>query len=407
MPSAPTFSEDLNDPPPTGRSDDPLEERRVLGRGGLGEVVECFDPVLRRVVALKRPLDASPSSAAGLIREAQVTGQLVHASVPAVHALGEGEDGRPWFTMTRLSGRTLDQLLRDGLVRSVGWRVRIVVQVAQAVAFAHSRGVIHRDLKPANVFLGEFGEVTVVDWGIALVRGDPANPDAVQTTVPYHPTPGRFAGSPQYAAPEQLRGDVDLDPRVDVYALGGLLFTLLTGKAPIDDTTGERIRERVLAGEVADPGHAVPAALAAVIRRAMAPDRERRYPDAVAMIADLEAFLDGRALASGGEAPATALIRWYSGQLRRVSRLDVDLLVTTGGALGALVVTSILWWWPHDPLPWVVASGAVYLAVSPYTLNKTASLWHGEGKRGFDRRVFVFLVAVAMWLGVVLSAATR
>ncbi len=409
--AAPTFDEALGDAPVhASPTDAALEERALLGRGGLGEVVECFDPELRRVVALKRALDGSPGASAALLREAQVTAQLVHPSVPAVYAVGTDPEGRPWFTMTRLRGRTLADALRDGLDRSTAWRVRALVQIAQAVTYAHSRGVLHRDLKPANVFLGEFGEVSVMDWGIAKVRGAPDDERAVHTSVPHHTAPGRFAGSAQYAAPEQLRGEVDLDERVDVYALGALLFTLLSGRAPVEGDTAASVRQRVLAGQVADPAEVegLPPALGAVIRRAMALDRADRYPSPSAMTADLEAWLDGRAVSSFDEGHASRLGRWYHDQIRGVSRMDVDLFVVTGGALGVFAMALLLWTVPHEPLPEIVVAGAAYLAVGSVTIRKTALLWHVETGREVHPRVFVFLATVGLSvLAVLLAVVVR
>lgn len=211
-------------------------EQGLLGKGGLGEVVEAFDQDLRRVVALKRPLAdrMGPHAVARLVREAQVTAQLEHPNIVAVHTLGIDEAGRPFFTMTRLHGESLaallarrrsDPALRNQLTR--GRLLRTFAQVAYAVAFAHDRGVIHRDLKPENIVIGEFGEVRLVDWGIAKVVGHSAagegtpGDEAPGDEAPADEAPGDEAPADKAAAGKRGEGEGSSPPAVEGAAGAG------------------------------------------------------------------------------------------------------------------------------------------------------------------------------------------
>src|SRR5262245_47177225 len=191
----------------------------VLGRGGMAVVYLARDTTLDREVALK-VLDwkADDSSAARLAQEARILASLEHPGIVPVHDFGQLADGRMFYAMKRVRGERLDHWVAG---RALHERLNAFLRVCDAVAFAHAHGVVHRDLKPANVMVGEFGEVLVLDWGIARVRGQSE-------------TNGLVAGTPDYMAPEQARGDRSVDERADVFALGTIL-TGLTGPAGIAD----------------------------------------------------------------------------------------------------------------------------------------------------------------------------
>jgi serine/threonine-protein kinase len=235
--------------PPAGRAGRyQLEEE--LARGGMGAVWRARDPELGRTLAVKvlrEDYRGRPDLGRRFREEAQITGQLQHPGIPPVHEVGTLADGRPFFAMKLIKGRTLADLLSErsapaaDLPRFLG----IFEQVCQAVAYAHSKGVIHRDLKPHNVMVGAFGEVQVMDWGLAKVLGDRGSPNtgkveevsAIVTdraaTPGWASQPGAQLGTPAYMAPEQARGEVDrLDERCDVFGLGAILCVLLIGQPP-------------------------------------------------------------------------------------------------------------------------------------------------------------------------------
>ncbi|MBI3670886.1 MAG: serine/threonine protein kinase [Acidobacteria bacterium] len=229
-----------------------------VGRGGMGAVYLAEDTTLGRRVALKTLDLPDPTGelTARMLREAQILARLEHPGIVPVHDVGRLADGRVFYTMKFVRGDRLDRHL--GKMSSPADRLRIFQKICDAVAFAHAHGVVHRDLKPENVMVGTFGEVLVMDWGVAKVLRDPAGrgeamSDSPQRNVPatgeapredgsasehtvVAPAPtahGAVLGTPGYMAPEQARGEVEnLDARADVFALGAILRFLLTGQAP-------------------------------------------------------------------------------------------------------------------------------------------------------------------------------
>jgi serine/threonine-protein kinase len=281
---------------PTHRDDRPSEpglvrDRYVLGerigRGGMGEVVTAFDAQIGREVAIKRLRDKQPSDRAlhRFFREAAIQGRLDHPSIVPVHELGVDDDGRPFFAMKKLAGTTLAKILAGSHSRQ---RVlRAFADACLAVEFAHTRGVIHRDLKPDNIVLGDFGEVYVIDWGVAkIVASDPAEAATLAGTA---------VGTPGYMSPEQARGDSDLDARADVYSLGCVLFEILAGE-PLH-ARGMAGIAGALAGADARPsmrapGRDIPPELDALCVRATA-KRTNRIATARELAERVERFLDG------------------------------------------------------------------------------------------------------------------
>ncbi|MDP2310396.1 MAG: bifunctional serine/threonine-protein kinase/formylglycine-generating enzyme family protein [Pseudomonadota bacterium] len=272
---------DLTDPGDPRSSIPPRYELLVqLGRGGMGEVWRVRDRVLRRTLALKLILGRWSGHAEALARfreEASLTAGLQHPGIVPVHDLGWSGDGRWWYTMEEVRGRRLTELLAELREGRSEWTLHRHVDVfhraCEAVAYAHAHGVIHRDVKPDNILVGPHGEVRVVDWGLAKVVGTPdaewRGEGSDEPTNPRHTTAGAVLGTRAYMAPEQARGDAEIGPPCDVYALGVILGELLGGA---EDAPVELVDLR---------------------QRAIAPDAGSRPPNAGAVAEELRAWLDG------------------------------------------------------------------------------------------------------------------
>lgn len=296
-----------------------------LGRGGMGSVVAAADKILERTVALKVMLSGpneSPASRARFEREAKVLARLEHPNIVPVHATGTTEDGRPFYTMKLVKGRTLQSIL-DGLRTGdtdtaaeykLDALLNVFRKVCDAIAFAHHVGVVHRDLKPENIMVGEFGEVLVMDWGLAKLLGEEEkNIESALTSDHAELSEsgsltldGQILGTPQYMAPEQAAGRLsEIQPRTDVYSLGGILHALLTLKPPLSGTTLAEIVKRIESGERNSisttpestsahcPMGRVPEALVAVVAHAMNVKVEERYASVEALAAEISAHQAG------------------------------------------------------------------------------------------------------------------
>jgi serine/threonine-protein kinase len=322
---------------------------RPHARGGLGEVFVAEDTELGRQVALKeiRPERAGDAaSRQRFVLEAEITGGLEHPGVVPVYGLGSYADGRPYYAMRFIQGDTLQEAIRrfhaDGpaAARGIAFRELLgrFVDICQAVAYAHSRGVLHRDLKPANVMLGRYGETLVVDWGLAKPLGRRDAGDGGEATlrpragvVSSVTVVGSALGTPVYMSPEQAAGRLDeLGPASDVYSLGATLYELLTGRAPFGASYVDMILEDVRAGRFPPPravSPEVPPALEAVCLKAMALKPGDRYTTALELADDV-----GRWLA---DEPVRAHREPWADRARRWSRRHRTLVT---GAAAALLV---------------------------------------------------------------------
>jgi serine/threonine protein kinase len=248
-----------------------------IARGGMGAVLKGRDTDLGRDVAVKVLLDAHKGKVELIqrfVEEAQVGGQLQHPGIVPVYELGQFPDKRPFFAMKLVKGRTLSRLLRErpNPAAELPRFVQIFAQVCQAVGYAHARGVIHRDLKPGNVMVGSFGEVQVVDWGLAKVlrqggAADEAQPEEAPTQIRTVRSVGSSAekgsgsdtragsvlGTPAYMAPEQANAEVDrLDERADVFGLGAILCEILTGQPPYTGRDGDEVYKKAAAAHTTE-----------------------------------------------------------------------------------------------------------------------------------------------------------
>jgi Tfp pilus assembly protein PilF len=337
--------------------------REEVGRGGMGVVYRATDLTLGRETAVKflRP-DIPVHSAAGrrFREEARVTGQLQHPGIPAVHQFGTLPDGRPFLAMRLIGGRTLEELLPGRLAGSdPGRLVAAFEQVSQTVGYAHSRGVVHRDLKPSNVMVGAFGEVQVMDWGLARAAGERSESpnggsepraSAVDTgraaeDATQH---GQFLGTPAYMAPEQATGPADrVGERADVFGLGGILCAILTGQPPYVGPSAHAVRLMAAHGRLDEAfvrleGCGADRALVSLCKRCLSPDPADRPADGgevARLVAGLRAQAEDRARRAERER-AAAEARAMEGRKRL--RAQLALVVTLGLLIAA--AGGFAWW---------------------------------------------------------------
>lgn len=292
-----------------------------IGTGGMGKVLRVWDEVLDREVALKIvPLeigsDATPEEQTQhawklerFIEEARVTGQLEHPGIVPIHDFALDEDGMVFFTMPLVQGDTLKRIFKLARNQLDGWTMHralaVIHKVCQTVAFAHESGVVHRDLKPENIMVGRFGEVYVMDWGLALILGKKDRESVV--------------GTPAYMSPEQATGRLDcVGPQSDVYSVGALLYELFSGRMPHEislelernegrSTDAIPTRPPRPLGQVA---HGTPPELGAIVDKAMAPIPGDRYPGMAELADDLSAWLEGRIVHAYDTSMRTRLRKW-------------------------------------------------------------------------------------------------
>src|SRR5215471_192031 len=257
-----------------------------LARGGMGRIHPATDRNLLRHVALKRldrELAREPFYRDGFIAEAQITGQLEHPNIVPVHELSIAPNGVPYFTMKLVQGVSLERWLKDpkrplGSTDRLEEGLEIMVKVCDAVAYAHHRGVVHRDLKPDNIMVAGFGQVYLMDWGLArLTKTRPASGDDSQMEAPGP------CGTPDYMAPEQARGNPsEMDERSDVFGLGAILYELVSGKVPYGRLrTADAVLKQAAKGAVIPieqaAGIGVSRTLRNIIARATSPNPADRY----------------------------------------------------------------------------------------------------------------------------------
>jgi len=370
----------------------------VVAKGGMGAIVDAKDANLRRHVAMKvmhSPEQADKAQILRFIEEAQVTSQLAHPSIVPIHELGVDASGNVFYTMKFVQGRTLKDILENimagdtATVREypLSHLLTIFQKVCDAMAFAHSKRVIHRDLKPENIMVGDYGEVQVMDWGLAKVLPKESEDHAIRRGVPDEldamldlqnsvvesvradeqgdalmTMDGSIMGTPGYMAPEQAEGAIEkLDARTDIYALGGILYSILTLHKPIEGETLNEMLTNVLSGKIRHPseystgkktkkkvssplpalphcaGSRIPDALAAVAMEALALKQTDRYQDVSCLQKDISAYQDGFATSvedAGVMKQLALLVRRNKGVF---STLGVCVLLGIAGTAGFIL----------------------------------------------------------------------
>ncbi len=358
-----------------------------IARGGMGMVLRAVDSDIRREVALKFLLDqSSPTKTVRFIEEAQITGQLEHPNIVPVHELGTDAEKRVFFSMKLVRGRSLLEIFDDLRAKdpaaekkyTLGKLLNVLVGMCNALAYAHTMGVVHRDIKPANIMVGDFGEVYVMDWGLAkLLQGNeeligesehfeaamvninepsgeitPGGSSKVVTSRQGETEltmEGTIMGTPTYMPPEQARGQLRaIGPRSDIYSMGAILYEMLALEPPVDRDGGfQAVLLRVVQGEIVAPEKRsparakegkIPSDLSAIAMKALAKDPVRRYGSAEALRRDIELFQEGRSVSAKEDTKTELAIKFVKRNRTLCAAavvLAVILVATSGLSLRA------------------------------------------------------------------------
>jgi len=342
----------------------------LIGKGGMGEVLLCVDRDIRRSVAIKKILPhaaADPNRRARFVEEIQVTGQLEHPNIVPVYELGRDAGGDIYYAMKLVKGKSLADLLKQvkasessrvegtnepGNAESKSFEplslselLHVFLKVCDGIAFAHSKGVIHRDLKPENIMVGDFGEVLVMDWGLAKVRGrediragDLVTSERVEKQIGMT-MEGATVGTPAYMPPEQAEGKLDqIDQRSDVYSLGAILYEILTLERAIEAPSPLAALIKVVDGDIVPPhvrapNRQIPRELSAIAMKCLSKKREDRYQSVGNLQKDIRLFMEGRSVSA---APDTLL----QGTVKLIKR-NKALFGTIGAAAGVLIAIGV------------------------------------------------------------------
>ncbi len=354
---------------------DRYDLRGEVGRGGMGVVERVWDPDLKRELARKRARDAAPTPSAEtdagslqslgrFLEEAQITGQLDHPGIVPVHELGIDDEGHAFFTMRLVRGDDLSVVFRHVAEGTEDWTqtraLSVLLKACEALSYAHAKGVVHRDVKPANVMVGRFGEVYVMDWGLARVLagpGDDLRPasEAASAVLSDRRSSdadgssalatmdGDVVGTAAYMSPEQARGELEnIGPASDVYSMGAMLYELLAGAAPYSLDAGGTSRpggqlevwNRVREGPpppLSSVAPDQPSELLAICEKAMARSIEARYEDVRELADDLRAYLENRVVKAHRTGAVVELTKWVQRNRLTAAAIAAAIVLAMGG----------------------------------------------------------------------------
>lgn len=319
-----------------------------LARGGIGRVLRARDSRLKRPVAIKELLETHGSASERFVREALLTARLQHPSIIPVYEAGLFPTGEPFFAMKLVSGKSFDEVIAKA--KTLEERMALlphVLNVCDAMAYAHSERIIHRDLKPQNILVGAFGETVVVDWGLAKdLSEEPVPPNKGEKSSaasPRHLTlAGSVMGTPAYMPPEQAAGR-PVDERADVYSLGAILYHVLSGVAPYDGPTSVQILAQVASGppvELREIENGIPDDLLTIVDKALERDPNDRYPSAKELADDLRRFQTGQIVSAHRYSTRQRIARFV--RRRRAPLLVAAVAFAVLSVAGTLSVRNIL-----------------------------------------------------------------
>ncbi|MDP7033558.1 MAG: protein kinase [Planctomycetota bacterium] len=333
---------------------DRYEVLGVLGRGGIGRVYLALDRQMRREVAIKSLIHPDQEVIrVRFLEEAQITSQLEHPNIVPVHEMARNDKGEPFLVMKRIRGQSLQKTLdlceqqgrtRGGMLQQL---LDVFAKVCDGISYAHSRGVVHRDLKPDNIMVGQFGEVLLLDWGLARIQGTVDVGTSTETVesdrqeMGLHATrDGAIQGTPAFMSPEQIRGD-PVDARSDIYSLGAILYTILTLKKPYEGNTAREVLDRartqlLIPPSQRNPVASIPRELEAIVLKSMFRDPEGRYQSVEALRRDLNAYREGRVIEAVRYTPLDVMRKWIQRNQVAVAGMVATILVALLGYGGTV-----------------------------------------------------------------------